>query len=103
MSLDSHSYELADPKTGYGVRIDVPMRVFSGRYYQNLFYLLDYLSIPSVKRSFLFAFVDTFSTYYFFHWSNNHRLPSLCRQRPGIFGAVAAVWTFFKVLACYAW
>ena len=82
------------------------MRVFSGRYYQNLFYLLEYLGIPAIERRFLFAFADdlaTISKYYFFHPSNNHRLPIICRRTPGIFGLVSALWTFFTVVCCYIW
>ena len=106
MSLDGHSYEYVDPQSGKSSRIDVPMRVFSGRYYQNLFYLLEYLGIPSIERRFLFAFADDLASitkYYFFHPSNNHRLPIICQRTPGIFGFVSGLWTLFKVLLCYIW
>lgn len=82
------------------------MRVFSGRYYQNLFSLLEYLGVPTIERRFLFAFADdlaTISKYYFFHPSNNHRLPILCQRSPGFMGVVSALWTAFAVLCCYIW
>lgn len=106
MSLDGHSYEYVDPHGGQSSRVDVPMRVFSGPYYQNLFNLLEYLEISSVERRFLFAFADdvaTISRYYFFHGSNNHRSPMICRRSPGVFGILSALWTFFTVLYCYVW
>ena len=106
LSLDGHSYDWVNPESGQRTRIDVPMRVFSGRYYQNLFYLLEYLGIPSVERRFLFAFADdvgTISRYYFFHSSNNHRFPRICRRSSGVSGTLAALWTFLQVLCCYIW
>ncbi|KAL5313515.1 hypothetical protein ACEPPN_017935 [Leptodophora sp. 'Broadleaf-Isolate-01'] len=106
LSLDGHSYEYVDPQSGASSRIDVPMRVFSGRYYQNLFYLLEYLDIPAIERRFLFAFADDLANitkYYFFHPSNNHRSPILCRRSPGILGLFSDLWTFFTVVCCYIW
>jgi hypothetical protein len=78
------------------------MRVFSGKYYQNLFYVLDALRVPHIERKFLFAFADEVK-YYFLHFSNNHRLPRLCRQQTGVVGSIKAVFTFVSVLLCYFW
>jgi hypothetical protein len=83
------------------------MRVFSGRYYQNLFNLLEYLNLPAIERRFLFAFAtgfsDGLSQYYFFHPSNNHRFPILCRQSSGLFALLQALWRFITVVCCYIW
>ncbi|KUJ12152.1 FAD/NAD(P)-binding domain-containing protein [Mollisia scopiformis] len=106
LSLDGHSYEYVEPQSKKITRVDVPMRVFSGRYYQNLFNLLEYLRVPTIERRFLFAFADdvaTISNYYFFHPSNNHRLPIICLRAPGILGLLSGLWTSFIVLCCYIW
>lgn len=99
-ALDGYSYTPQGTTTS---RIDIPMRVFSGQYYANLFKLVSKFNVPAKPRQFLFVFTrDGQKRPYFIHASNRHRVPPLPMPNAGLIDRVKYYALMLIVAACYA-
>jgi hypothetical protein len=80
------------------------MRVFSGKYYANLFKLVAEFNVPAKPRQFLFVFSREGETYpYFIHASNVHRaIPPLPKVDPSLLDRVKHYNLMLIVALCYA-
>ncbi|KAH8428818.1 uncharacterized protein LDX57_006497 [Aspergillus melleus] len=108
LSLDSASYTLTtkgDLPSAQN-RLDLPMRVFAGGYYENLKRMYEYLNIKFISPRFIY----TLSTLpraqgeqvspHFIHSSNNHRIPPL-RPAGSSFGTWIVELIYLAI--CYFW
>lgn len=92
-SLDAASLSVPNSSGGFD-RVDLPMRAFTGGYYNNLKALYDHLKVEYRPRSFLFSFskldpdsekehAEREATYYI-HTSNSRQIPPLRPRGPPI-------------------
>lgn len=100
-ALDGYSY--APPGAEHS-RIDIPMRVFSGEYYANLFKLVAEFNVPAKPRRFLFVFTrEEHERPYFVHASNGHRkIPPVPMPNPSLFSSIKHYALMLTVALCYA-
>ncbi|KFY16433.1 hypothetical protein V492_01342 [Pseudogymnoascus sp. VKM F-4246] len=100
-ALDGYSYT---PPTAASSRIDIPMRVFSGEYYANLFKLVAEFNVPAKPRRFLFVFTrEEHDRPYFIHASNKHRIfPPNPVPNPSLYQKIRHFLLSLTVGLCYA-
>ena len=111
MSLDSSSLSVPNPETGNTDRIDLPMRAFSGGFYNNLRAMYDFLGVKYRRQGFLFAFSNIASELsftpqkpqerlHFVHSSNNH---ILFPMRPQHATLISHLFEIGYLIVWYAW
>ncbi|KFZ24875.1 hypothetical protein V502_00649 [Pseudogymnoascus sp. VKM F-4520 (FW-2644)] len=100
-ALDGYSYT---PPGAASSRIDIPMRIFSGEYYANLFKLVAEFNVPAKPRRFLFVFTREDSEHaYFIHASNRHRIfPPNPGPNPSLYQRIRHLLISLTVALCYA-
>lgn len=100
-ALDGYSYT---PPGAQSSRIDIPMRVFSGEYYANLFKLVAEFNVPAKPRRFLFVFTrEEHDRPYFIHASNKHRIfPPSTAPNPSLYQRVRHLLLSLTLALCYA-
>ncbi|KFY81177.1 hypothetical protein V499_00003 [Pseudogymnoascus sp. VKM F-103] len=100
-ALDGYSYTPPGEKSS---RIDIPMRVFSGEYYANLFKLVAEFNVPAKPRRFLFVFTrEEHERPYFIHASNKHRMfPPNTTPNPSLYQRVGHLILSVILGLCYA-
>ncbi|OBT65202.1 hypothetical protein VE03_04709 [Pseudogymnoascus sp. 23342-1-I1] len=100
-ALDGYSYT---PPGATSSRIDIPMRVFSGEYYANLFKLVAEFNVPAKPRRFLFVFTrEEHGRPDFIHASNKHRIfPPNPVPNPSIYQRVRHLLLSLTLGLCYA-
>lgn len=100
-ALDGYSYA---PPGAESSRIDIPMRVFSGEYYANLFKLVAEFNVPAKPRRFLFVFTrEEHERPYFVHASNGHRkIPPIPMPNPSLISSIKHYVLMLTVALCYA-
>ncbi|KAH7418956.1 hypothetical protein BKA64DRAFT_689981 [Cadophora sp. MPI-SDFR-AT-0126] len=111
LSLDSSSLSVPNPTTGITERIDLPMRAFSGGFYNNLRDMYDFLGVTYRPQRFLFGFSSIASKLscmsqnppqrlHFVHSSNNHiRFPI----RPQTATLISHLFEIGYLIVWYAW
>lgn len=111
MSLDSSSLSVPNPETGNTDRIDLPMRAFSGGFYNNLRAMYDFLGVKYRSQRFLFGFSSIASKLsctsqkpqerlHFVHSSNNH---ILFPMRPQTATLISHLFEIGYLIVWYAW
>ncbi|KAH8586933.1 hypothetical protein B0O99DRAFT_585191 [Bisporella sp. PMI_857] len=115
LSLDSGSLSVPNPETGKTDRIDLPMRAFSGGFYNNLRAMYDFLGVEYQPQRFLFGFSGVASKLswtsqkqpqkpqerlHFVHSSNNH-IPF--PMRPQTATLISHLFEIGYLIVCYAW
>ena len=112
MSLDSGSLSVPNPETGKTDRIDLPMRAFSGGFYNNLKTMYDYLGVQYRPQRFLFGFSTIApklsckpktapqERLHFVHSSNNH---ILFPMRPHTATFLSHLIEVLYLIVWYAW
>ncbi|KFY28391.1 hypothetical protein V493_02951 [Pseudogymnoascus sp. VKM F-4281 (FW-2241)] len=100
-ALDGYSYT---PPGATDSRIDIPMRVFSGEYYANLFKLVAEFNVPAEPRRFLFVFTrEEHERPYFVHASNRHRVfPPNPEPNPSLYQRIKHLLVSTTVALSYA-
>ncbi|KFY62450.1 hypothetical protein V496_04582 [Pseudogymnoascus sp. VKM F-4515 (FW-2607)] len=99
-ALDGYSYS---PPGATSSRIDIPMRVFSGEYYANLFKLVAEFNVPAKPRRFLFVFTrEEHERPYFIHASNKHKIfPPNPEPNPSLYQKIRHLLLSLTLALCY--
>ncbi|PLB54373.1 FAD/NAD(P)-binding domain-containing protein [Aspergillus steynii IBT 23096] len=108
LSLDSASYTLAtkDGPSSQQSRLDLPMRVFAGGYYENLKRMYEYFNIKFISPRFIYTLSSLPKSEgqqispHFIHSSNNHTIPPL-QPVESSFGAWILELVYLAI--CYFW